>query len=62
MHILLVLYMQMCPPLIAWLEPPPAPDTTLFAFSLAFSLSLAVFAELQLWPTESRAAAERLQL
>lgn len=62
MHFLLVLYMQMCPSLIAWLESPPAPATTLFAFSLAFSLSLAVFSELQLWPPESRPAAERLQL
>lgn len=41
---------------------PPTPDTMLFAFSLAVSLSLAVFAELQLRPTESCPAAERLQL
>lgn len=57
-----VLHKQPSPALTVWREPRPAPSTALFVSSLAISLSLAVFAELQLRPTESRPAAERLQL
>lgn len=57
MHFYLPLYLHECPPLEACCRCPLLPNPLPFAISV-LSLPLAVLAELQLRPTESRPAAK----